>query len=77
MPSNKRTQALAMVRRLHREIERRRSPHITWWWCSICVIVERASDVDVLRYAVEQDWLQVSPGGHSVTLTDAGRGLMS
>jgi hypothetical protein len=41
MPSNKRTQAPPMVRSLHRQIERRRSPHITWRWCSICVIVER------------------------------------
>jgi hypothetical protein len=57
-----RTRALAMVRALHREIERRRSPHIRWWWCSICVIVERADDVDVLRYAVEQERIEISPG---------------
>jgi len=29
-------------------------PHIRWWWCSVTVVVERASDVDVLAYAVEQ-----------------------
>ena len=44
-----------MVRSLHREIERRRSPHIRWWWCSLTVIVERADDVVVLAYAVQQD----------------------
>jgi hypothetical protein len=30
MPSNKRTLAQAMVRSVHREIELRRSPHMTW-----------------------------------------------
>jgi hypothetical protein len=43
---SERTQALAMVRKLHCEIERRRSPHIKWWWCSVNVVVARADDVD-------------------------------
>jgi hypothetical protein len=43
------------------------------WWCSICTIVQQADDVDVLAFAVEQRWIEVSPGAHSVRLLDAGR----
>jgi hypothetical protein len=77
MAVSKRAQALTMVRSLHHQIERRRSPHILWWWCSISVIVQHADDVDVLTYAVSQDWIQVSPGAHSVTLTDSGWSLIT
>jgi hypothetical protein len=63
----KRKQALAMVRRLNKAM---RGDMMRW--CSIDVIVQRLADVDVFAFAVEQGWIEASPGVHSVRLTAEG-----
>jgi hypothetical protein len=71
MPSDKRTRALAMVRSLHAEGEKARRRRVRFW-NSVDVIVKQASDADVLSYAVDQGWIELAPGGHSVRVTAKG-----
>jgi hypothetical protein len=71
MPSDKRTRALAMVRRLHAE-GARGGGFSRLKWASLDVIVKQASEVDVLSYAVDQGWIALAPGGHSVRVTAKG-----
>jgi len=65
-----------MLRKLYKETERVRAGRAAPSWCSIDVIVRRPEDVDVLAFAVDQKWIEVSPDAHSVTLTEAGRRLV-
>jgi len=69
MPTDKRaTQALTMLRTLNAAT----SGDITRW-CSIDVIDRSVDDLEALRYTMDQHWLEVAPGAHSVRITAAGR----
>ena len=61
-----------MVRNLRAESERARRGRSASW-CAIDVIVMQASDVEVLAYALDQDWIELSPGGNSVRVTVKGK----
>ena len=39
---------------------------------SVNVIVKRAADVELLRFAVDQGWVMLAPGSHSARLTADG-----
>jgi hypothetical protein len=41
-------------------------------WCSVDEIVKSAADVDVLAFIMEQGWVTLAPGGHSVKFTAEG-----
>ena len=71
MPSDKRTRALAMVRRLHAEGVRG-SGFSRLKWSSVDVIVKQASEADVLSYAIDQGWIALAPGGERVRVTAKG-----
>jgi hypothetical protein len=63
----KRARALAMVRALYRA-----SRGDGMRWSSADVIMKRPADIEVLSFAVEQHWIEMSPGTHSVRLTAEG-----
>jgi len=65
--------ARAIVRQL--QIESARHPHIDWWWVSIDRVATLPEHVDALQMAVDNEWIQLSPRAHSVTLRDKGRRL--
>jgi len=56
-----------MVRTLQGESERVRCGRRRIQWCSIDVIVKQAADVHVLGYAVDLGWIDIAPGGLSVS----------
>jgi hypothetical protein len=70
MPSDKRTRAIAMVRRVHAEGSRGGFSRLGFW-SSLDVIV-KASEVDELGYAVDQGWIELAPGRHLVRVTAKG-----
>jgi hypothetical protein len=63
----KRTRALKMVRHLYRATR-----GDTMRWRSVDVIMKRAADIELLAFAVEQGWIVMMPGRHSVRLTAEG-----
>jgi hypothetical protein len=67
------TLAREIVRQL--QIESARHLHIDWWWVSIDRVATLPEHVDALQMAVDHDWIQLSPGFHSVALRDKGRRL--
>jgi hypothetical protein len=52
MPSNKRAQAMSIVRAIYAKAARQQPG----WWCSIVLMVRRPEDVDALDFAIEQEW---------------------
>jgi len=73
MPSKPETAARRLVAELGAASKGR-----LWWWCGRHEITQRARvDADAVDYAVQQEWVQLSPGPdpHSITLTEAGRRL--
>jgi hypothetical protein len=70
MPSDKHTRAIAIVRRLHAEGSRGGFSRLGFW--SSLDLVVKASEVDELRYAVDQGWIELAPSGHLVRVTAKG-----
>jgi hypothetical protein len=43
-------------------------------WCSLTEVADRSgADAEAVYYAVQHHWIEVSPGQHSVCLTEEGR----
>lgn len=59
-----------MVRRLHAEGSRGGFSRLGFW--SSLDLVVKASEVDELEYAVDQDWIELAPSGHLVRVTAKG-----
>jgi hypothetical protein len=77
--SYKRARALAMVRTLYEVSERHNEPR---WWSGIDIVVTRNFDdqldpdqLEALNYAIQQGWIDISPGRQTVCLSDSGRRL--
>jgi hypothetical protein len=73
MPRKRETGARRLVAELYRATDGR-----PLRWCSLSEIAERTQvDAEAVYYAVQQDWIQLSPGPepHSITLTEEGRQL--
>jgi hypothetical protein len=63
--------ALALVRKLYKV-----AGGSILEWRAVDLIVHRHDHVDALQYAVEEHWIEKSPGRHSVRLTAQGRRIL-
>jgi hypothetical protein len=69
MPSKTETAARRLVAKIHRATGGQ-----LLRWCSLDAIGHRA-DAAAIQYAVQREWVQLSPGPdpHSIALAEAGR----
>jgi hypothetical protein len=58
-----------VVRIIYAEAARKRPGREYAWWALITLIVQQATDVDVLAAAVVEHWIEASPSVHSVRHT--------
>jgi len=70
--ATRRERALAMVRKLHRDIEAVRGGRSLIMWCPVQIVVKRRADLRVLAFAVARGWIELSPGARSVRVTAEG-----
>jgi hypothetical protein len=61
-----------VVRIIYVEAARKRPGREYAWWALITLIVQQATDADVLAASVVEHWIEASPGVHSVRLTAEG-----
>jgi hypothetical protein len=62
-----------MVRKLHRDSEAVGRGRTRIMWCPVKVIIKRPSDVDAFASAAARGWIELSPEGNNVRVTELGR----